>query len=258
MGMTNPILDRLARGDTALGAWTVTGSPLAVEAMIAPGVDFISVDLQHGSSELSDLRALVTAVEARGLPLVARVSGNDPTVIGRALDLGAMGVIVPLVDDRAAAERAIAACRFAPHGNRSYGPSHVGMAQGTWDPRELERIAVFVMVETSTALANVGEIASTPGLTGIVVGPSDLSIALGEDAFQAHTTPRVVDAIMAIKDACIAVGVAPGIVCPTAEHGARYLAAGFRFMTLGSDVGLLLGGMARLMADLTTARGATV
>lgn len=257
MGMSNPILDRLGRGEAALGAWTVTGSPLAAEAMIAPGIDFVAVDLQHGSPELSDLRPVVTAVEARGVPLVARVAVNDATVIGRALDLGALGIIVPLVDDTDAAARAVAACRYAPAGVRSYGPSHVGMAQGTWDPRELERVAVFVMVETARALANVRAIAATPGISGIVIGPSDLSIALGEDAFQAHQTPRVVDAIMTIKDACLDADVAAGIVCPSAEVGARYLAAGFRFITLGSDVGLLLGGMSRLMADLETARSAT-
>ncbi len=257
MGMSNPILDRLASGQPTLGAWTVTGSPLAAEAMIAPGIDLVAVDLQHGSPELSDLRPVVTAVEARGVPLVARVAVNDPTVIGRALDLGALGVIVPLVEDGAAAARAVAACRYAPMGVRSYGPSHVGLAQGTWDPRELERVATLVMVETSTALANVREIAATPGITGIVIGPSDLSIALGEDAFKAHQTPRMVDAFMAIRDACLEAGVAAGIVCPTAEAAARYLAAGFRFLTLGSDVGLLLGGMSRLMGDLEAARATT-
>jgi 4-hydroxy-2-oxoheptanedioate aldolase len=248
MAFSNPILAGLADGGRVLGTFCVTGSPMAAEAMVTEGVDFVAIDMQHGAPEMGDLRAIVTAVESRGVPAVARVAVNDPTIIGRALDLGCLAVIVPLVEDADGAARAVAAARYAPHGSRSYGPSHVGFRHGTWDPRELERVGVFVMVETARGLANVRQIAGTPGLDGIVVGPSDLAIALGHDAFRAHQTPPVVAAILAVRDACREAGTAAGIICPSAEVAVRYLAEGFRFVTVTTDVALLLTGMREHMA----------
>ena len=256
MGLTNPIIDKLAAGGPAIGNFCVTGSAMAAEALVAEGIDFVAFDMQHGTLEAGDLRGLVTAVENRGVPAVARVAVNDATVIGRALDLGALGVIVPLVEDGAAAARAVAATRYAPTGIRSYGPSHVGLVHGTWDPRDLEQVVTFVMVETARGLANVAEIAATPGIDGIVIGPSDLAVALGHDAFRAHDTPAVVDAIMAIRDACTAAGTVAGIICPGVDAAARYLAAGFRFVTVTTDMALLMGGMREQMDRLKAARSA--
>jgi 4-hydroxy-2-oxoheptanedioate aldolase len=247
----DPVSSRLADGGRAIGTFCVTGSGMAAEALVADGIDFVAVDMQHGSVETGDLRALVTAIEARGVPAVARVAANDPTVIGRAADLGALGVIVPLVEDRAGAERAVAALRYAPRGVRSYGPSHAGMTQGTWDPRDLEQVAAFVMVETAAGLANAREIAATPGIDGVVIGPSDLAVALGQDPFRAHDTPEVVRAILDVRDACVEAGTAPGIICPTASVALRYLREGFRFVTITTDMALLLGGLA---AELTRLR----
>jgi 4-hydroxy-2-oxoheptanedioate aldolase len=257
MTFRNPLLDRLAGQGRAVGAWSVTGSPLACEALITTGIDFVAVDLQHGSAELADLREAVSAIENRGVPALARVPVNDAAIIGRALDLGALGVIVPLVDDAEAAARAVAATRYAPAGSRSYGPSHFGLVHGSFAPEDAEAVATVVMVETRRGVENVDAIAATPGVSAILIGPSDLAIALGFAPQAAHDTPEVRDAIMRIKDACVETGVAAGIVCPTAQTAARYLAAGFRLVTLGSDVGVLMGGMARLVAELDAANAGT-
>lgn len=238
-----------------MGTWSITGSPMGAEALIAPGIDFIAVDLQHGSLELADLRPVVTAIENRGAVALARVAVNDAAVIGRALDLGALGVIVPLVDDPDGAARAVAAARYFPDGIRSYGPNHFGLVHGTYAPADAASVAVVAMIETRHGLAQAQAIAATPGLDAILIGPADLALALGHDPDVAHETDEVIGAFMTVRDACRAAGIAAGIVCPTPALAARYLSAGFRLITLGSDLGLLAGGIHRLLADLETATG---
>jgi 4-hydroxy-2-oxoheptanedioate aldolase len=154
-----------------IGLWASIPSTLTAEATAAAGADYIVVDQQHGAVEPGALLAMLQAIAAGGAPSMVRVAANDPFVIGHALDVGAHGVIVPMVDDGAAAARAVAACRYAPEGVRSFGALRGG--------GEGARPLCLVMIETRAGLEAVDEIAATPGLDGIYIGPSDLSLSLG-------------------------------------------------------------------------------
>ena len=179
MAYVNPILERWREGGVVYSGWVSSGEPLTANWLAAAGFDEVLADLQHGAVEVGHLPALFAAIEARGVAPAARVPANDPTVIGRVLDMGALSVMVPMVESRAEAEAAVAACRFAPAGRRSMGPLRPMTTFGTEDPAELSKVACVVQIETADGLANVDAIASTPGLDAMFIGPGDLSLSLG-------------------------------------------------------------------------------
>jgi 4-hydroxy-2-oxoheptanedioate aldolase len=195
--------------------------------------------------------AMFTAIEARGAVPLVRVTFDEPWMINRVLDLGAAGVIVPLVNNAEEARRAVSGCRYPPHGLRSYGPLRAALSVGSADPERLEAGALcFVMIETRPGLDNVEEIAATPGLDGIYIGPSDLSIGLGREP--GHGGDVLERAIDRIAGACDAAGIIAGMHCNGGGEEARARArAGFRMVTVGVDAALF---RAAVSAELGVAR----
>jgi len=253
MGFENPLLRAWVEGRTTFGAFAMLPSPVSAEALARPGIDWVCADFQHGQIGRSDFIALVAGITARGAVPVARVAAADETLIGQALDDGALAVIVPLVEDRATAELAVAACRFPPNGRRSYGPGRFAAATGSWDPADAEHVACIVMVETAAGLANVEAIATTTGIDGIVIGASDLAISLGVSPTVAHETDVVTDAIARIREATTDAGHIAGIVCPDGTLARRYADDGFRMISVATDLTVLMGGVER---ELAAAMGA--
>src|SRR5665213_3057212 len=169
-----------AAARTALGVWVTLPSSLNVEWIVGDGLDYVCFDLQHGLGGFDSLAAQIAACSAAGPTPLVRTPGNEPFQIGKALDFGALGGIVPLVASPEAAAAAVAACRYPPTGVRSYGPTRLEGVVGTADPSRLEREALcFVMVENTEGLECVEAIAATAGLDGIYVGPADLGISMG-------------------------------------------------------------------------------
>src|SRR3712207_2263361 len=163
-------------GRAAYGSWLVVPGSFGAELMARVGVDYVCVDGQHGILGYDAMVPMFQAISAAGVAPITRVVQNDPGEIGKALDAGAWGVIVPLVSNAQEAARAVAACRYPPRGMRSYGPVRASAATGLSDPDELGAEALcLVMVETREGLNNVEEIAATPGLDGIYIGPGDLA-----------------------------------------------------------------------------------
>jgi 4-hydroxy-2-oxoheptanedioate aldolase len=196
--------------------------------------------------------SMFSAIEARGAVPLARVLYNEPWMVNRVLDLGAAGVIVPLVGNAADAKRAVSGCRYPPHGVRSYGPLRAALTVGSADPERLAAGALcFIMVETREGLEHVEEIAATAGLSGIYIGPSDLSLGLGREP--GHGGEVLEQAITRVREACTAAGIVPGMHCVGggAEARAR-AAAGFRLVTVGVDASFF---GARIGDELATARG---
>jgi len=229
---------RLRNRERILGYWSVLDCPVATEWLAYVGWDYLALDLQHGLIGYSGMLSGLTAVDAAGGPVgLVRVEANDPTPIGRALDAGAAGVIVPLVDDAAGAARAVAAATYPPNGIRSYGPMRSQLRIGPV-PAEADRdTVVLAMIETPEGLANVEEICAVPGLDGVYVGPSDLRLAVGG----AHPQdPAVADefeaAVTRVREAAAAAGVAAGIHTPEGAVAARRLAEGFTFASVASDL----------------------
>jgi 4-hydroxy-2-oxoheptanedioate aldolase len=221
-------LRSVLRGDrAAVGLWASIPSSLTAEVAAATGADYVVVDQQHGAVDPAEMVAMLQGIAAGGSVGLVRVARNDPWVIGNALDLGAAGVIVPMVDDGAAAARAVSACRYAPDGERSFGT-----VRGAADPTPV----CLVMIETRAGLEHVEEIVSTPGLDGVYIGPSDLALSLGLQPTLTIEHAAVLDAIEEIRAACHRAGVLVGVHCLQGEDAARYVTRGFALVTAGGDV----------------------
>lgn len=245
---------RVRARERVLGYWALLDSPVSTERIACLGYDYVALDAQHGLLGYSGLVAGLTAIDAGGLSVgLVRVEANDPTYIGKALDAGAAGVIVPLVDDAAQAAAAVAAATYPPTGRRSYGPMRAGLRVGPLPAESDTTRLVLVMIETAQGLANIAEICATPGVDGVYVGPVDLCLALGgafpwdpavSEEFQA--------ALKTVRETAAAAGIAAGIHTDSGEQAAQRLAEGFTFATVSSDLVHLAQAAA---AHLATATG---
>ena len=251
MAFENPILAKWRSGWPTLGLWCSTANPAMAEYAATVDTDFILWDQQHGLVTDADLAQCFRAVLGRDVAPLARVAANDLTLIGRALDAGAYGVVVPLVNTAAEALAAARACRYPPDGERSFGPNRVGIVMQGYDPKKLGEVACIVMVETATGLANVEAIAATAGVDAILIGPSDLAIGLGlapDDRGAKHAV-----AVKRIADVCRVQGIASGIVLGDGATAKRHIDLGFQFINVATDLGLIMSG---LKHELAVARGA--
>jgi 4-hydroxy-2-oxoheptanedioate aldolase len=228
---------RVRAREQVLGYWAVLDAPVATERLARIGYDYVALDAQHGLLGYSGVLQGLMAIDAGGGIGVVRVEANHPTPIGRALDAGATAVIVPLVDDAEQAAAAVAAARYAPHGIRSYGPMRSGLRIGPRPDEANARTVVLAMIETAAGLANVESICATPGLDGIYVGPSDLSLALGA-AFPNDPAieSEFAAALVRIQRAAAATGIAAGIHTPDGETARRRLGEGFTLASIASDL----------------------
>lgn len=253
---------RRVRGrEPLLGYWVVLDAPPATERLAATGYDLVVLDAQHGLLDdrgvLAGLMAVDAAAGVAGAPGavgVVRVAANDPTPIGRALDAGAAGVIVPLVSSAREAADAVRAARYPPDGIRSFGPLRSSLRVGPAPVDSNAAVAVLAMVETPGGLADVADIAATPGLDGLFVGPNDLRLALGaptpdDPAFD----DRLEAALVAVREACDAAGIAAGIFTTSGEQAAQRLAEGFTFVCVSGDLAHLEQAA---RDELAVARGA--
>ncbi len=228
-------------------------SSFGAEVLAGTGVDYVCVDQQHGVIGYDAMVPMLQAIDAGGAAPITRVLSGDPYRIMKSLDAGAWGVIVPLVNSAADAERAVAACRYPPRGVRSYGPVRAAGVVGSGDPEVLEAAALcLVMVETRGALERVDEIAATPGLDGIYVGPSDLALSLGLPPTLEILEDEHAKAIERVREACARNGIVAGIHAPSGEWARRHAEAGFDMVTVATDASLLRGAA---LAELAVARG---
>ncbi len=229
-------------GQETLGLWLASADPAAVEQLGNVGYDYICLDLQHG---LIDYGNVVPALQAQqrseSIP-IARAPWNEPGIIGKLLDAGVMGVIIPMVNTVAEAEQAVAACRYAPQGSRSFGPTRAGGVLGSsyYDEANTQ-IACIPMIETVTALENLDEIAKVEGIDALYVGPADLGISLGLGPGSDNEDQSFKDAIDHILAACAANGLAPGIHSVPGLVQKR-LSQGFKMVTVTSDLGAVSAG----------------
>jgi 4-hydroxy-2-oxoheptanedioate aldolase len=238
----NKIRAALAEGRPSFGGWSTMGDSVSAELMGGAGFDWVIVDTQHGSVTGSDLVRVIQALALGGTPAVVRVPWTDEATIMRALDVGATGVIVPMVNSPEDAAAAASAMRYPPDGIRSMGPTRgafVSTAAANAD------VVLLVMVETAEALDRVDEIAAVPGVDGIFVGPVDLALSLGLPLDWTGTHPDVLAAMDTIVAAADKAGVFVGTVSSGAAHAKDLVGRGVKFVSLGADVGYLRAGIAR-------------
>lgn len=230
--------ERLRRRERLIGYWSVLDSPVSTEWLAHVGYDYIALDMQHGLIGYSGMVAGLTAIDAAHGPVgLIRIEANHPTPIGRALDAGAAGVIVPLVNTAAEAAAAVNAATYPPNGIRSYGPMRSQLRIGPTPAVADADTVVLAMIETPQGLENVESICQTTGLAGVYVGPSDLRLAVGGT----HPQDPAVDdefesALRRVSEAAAAAGIAAGIHTPDGATAARRLADGFTFASVASDL----------------------
>lgn len=236
--------DIWAGGGTALGAWLSIPSPESAEVVARAGYDYVCIDMQHGLADYQTALRMLQVIGLGDATPVVRVPWNEPGIIGRALDAGAMAIIIPMVNDVAAAASAVAACRYAPAGSRSFGPTRAAMQEGRgyFDVANSE-VACIPMIETQEAMGNLDDILTVEGVDAVYVGPADLSVSHGLPPGNNDDEPVFADALTGIVEACGRSGVVPGI------HGTPGLAgrrrdAGFRMITVSTDM-VALGGALR-------------
>jgi 4-hydroxy-2-oxoheptanedioate aldolase len=250
----NAALAKWREGQQTIGGWLSLANTHTAELMANAGFDWLCIDMQHGLLDYGDLRHMLPAISTTDTTPIVRVAGNDPAAIMKVLDAGAMGVIVPLVNNRAEAAAAVAACRYPPDGGRSFGPIRAALYGGRGYAAEAnEEIACIVMIETKEGIANLEEIVTTPGLGGVYVGPADLGYALGLSPRGDTHEPQHHETVKRILDCCKAHNVPVGIHTGGLDYTRRRLEAGFDFVTLGSDAGFM---MQAVTTELAAARGA--
>jgi 4-hydroxy-2-oxoheptanedioate aldolase len=234
---------RLRDGETLLGASCAYGSPMVAEVMAGAGLDYIYLDQQHGLTSFDTLVHMLRALRGSPTTPIVRVLDNDAKLIGQALDAGAEGVIIPMVNSRVDAERAAAACRYAPLGMRSFGPVRGGVVYGRDTTAANERTLCLVMIETAEGVAAADEIARVQGIDGVYIGQADLALSLGLEALVKIQPGVHADAIDAIRKACRTAGIAVGI-----NGDPKGMAAeGYRIITVGSDMAIVNAGVAQLI-----------
>ena len=242
---------RMARPEPLLFSWmTIASSALAGQMARLP-IEGVCLDLQHGMIGFSAAAPMIAAINAAGRPAIVRCRWNDPALVGQALDAGAAAVIAPMVNSRAEAEALVRAAKYPPIGGRSWGGYTAlqasGLSAGEYLAEANRLTLVFAMIETEAALGQAEDIAATPGLDGLFVGPSDLSIAISNGAGIDKTGPRTLAAMTRIATAAAVNGLVAGAFGGGADVIRAYLKLGYRFISAGVDADLLQAGAAELL-----------
>jgi len=250
--MHNIALNRWRDGLPSYGAWINLPDIHVTETLARLGTDWLCFDLQHGLMDYRDLTQLLPAISGLEVTPLVRVAANQPDQIGKALDIGVHGVIVPMVNGVEDAARAASACRYPPNGSRSVGPMRCAMLEGLgYLATANSQVACIPMIETEEGLANVEAIAAVEGVDALFIGPMDLCFGLGLPP-GSFADPVFTAAIERIKAACKAAGIAVGMFGYNAEMAAQSIEAGFQFVSIGTDISFFRSGAQQAFA---TARG---
>lgn len=233
--MAPNIKDRWRQGEVTLGAWLMVPSPLTAEILAKGGFDWVLIDMQHGCMDYETAVDMIRAIDLSGAMPIVRVPWNEPGIIGRMLDAGAMGIVAPMIDSVEDARRLVAACRYPPAGRRSLGPVRVGARDGMgYVATANERVCVIPMIETVAALEAVEDIAAVEGVDALFVGPFDLSFALGLPPGDNDGKPVFDAAIARVNAAARARGIATSVLSTQALAPLR-ASQGFQMISVITD-----------------------
>ncbi|MBB3951378.1 HpcH/HpaI aldolase family protein [Aureimonas jatrophae] len=243
----------LDREGSALSAWSSLGDP-TVHEVLARTFDAVTLDVQHGLQSVDEIRDGIARVVLAGRPVLVRVPVDDLSLAARALDFGAHGVILPMVEGAEDARRFARALSYPPRGQRSYGPARAAdlhqMPSGPDYMRAAhDAIMTFAMIETPAALAAIDDILAVEELHGVFVGPSDLSLAIDSSRLDPDGE-RTESAVRTIAQKASQAGKATAIYAATAETARRYAAMGYDLICVASDIALLRDASRRIVETI--------
>jgi 4-hydroxy-2-oxoheptanedioate aldolase len=240
---------RLRSGETVYCGWCALASPILLEVAARDGFSAVSIDMQHGLWDFAGAVAGIGAINAAGAAPIVRVPHGGFAIASRVLDVGAEGVIAPLINNATDARKFVAAAKYPPLGERSWGPNRAMMLGGFADAKTYLREAnqstvTIAMIETREALANVDSIAAVEGIDVLFVGPSDLSITMSEGAVLDPHSKEVEAGLDKLLAAAKKAGKVAGLYCANATRAAAVAKRGFGFLPVGSDLGFYREGLA--------------
>jgi len=253
----NKVKTLWAEGKPVLHGWLSIGNPFTAEIMAAQGYDAISIDIQHGALDYSAVLPMFQAMRASGVTIGARVPWLEPGIIMKALDAGAMNIICPMINTAEQAAEFVSYMRYPPYGQRSFGPTRVGVALPGYGLRMNSEVLALAMIETAEGVANLDAIAATPGLDGIYVGPADLTLGTQEGRLAPgfdREEPEMIELIQHIAKVCEKNGIKACLHCGTPEYAAKAAGWGYSLTTVSGDTRLLAGAAAasvKRLRDLT-------
>ena len=233
----------------AVNVFLSTPGSFTAEVMASLGWDGVTVDMQHGVSDYSDLVPMLQSMSRYDPAPMVRVPWNDPAIIMKSLDAGVYGVICPMINTAEECERFVGACRYAPRGYRSTGPIRAVFYAGTdYHDHADETVLTFAMIETQEAVDNLSGICAVPGLDAVYIGPSDLSVSIGGSPGGDQRAPDVMERIDLTLAAAHENGIKAGIHCMSAEYANEMVEKGFDLVTLSSEFRHMLASANAMLA----------
>ncbi len=239
---TNWVRERLRSGKPAIGCFLGLGSPNVAELMAQAGYDWLLIETEHNGLDSAEIEHMLMAIKGTDTIPMVRVPSASPVFIQRALDIGALGLLVPMVKTADEARAIVSATRYPPEGTRGFGPlraSSYTMDNEDYFNRANDNILVALIIETREAVDNLEAIAAVPGVDAFHLGPADLSIALGSDPL--HLPLPEVDAVL---EGMLDVGRKTGVAMGTSANDPETLRAlqdrGINFLSYGPDYTLMV------------------
>lgn len=240
--MINKVKQKLGRGEVSFGSWLTLSHTAIAEIMAKSGFEWLAIDMEHSVIGIQDIEPLIQVIEASGCVPLVRLWSNDPVLAKRVMDAGAYGVIVPMINSRKDAERAVSSVKYPPDGARGVGlyrAQGFGVKFEEYKSSINQESLVIVQIEHKEAVENIPEIVSVPGVDGVMIGPYDISASLGVIGELDH--PLVTQAQEKVLSAAKAANKAAGIhvVYPSLEAVKSRMNEGFRFIAYSTDAILL-------------------
>jgi len=233
----------------AVNVFLSTPGSFTAEVMASLGWDGVTVDMQHGVNDYSDLVPMFQGMTRYDPAPMVRVPWNDPAIIMKSLDAGAYGVICPMINTADECEQFVGACRYAPRGYRSTGPIRAVFYAGSdYHDHADNTVLTFAMIETQEAVDNLDGICSVPGLNAVYIGPSDLSVSIGGGPGGDQRTSEVMECIDQTLEAAHRHGIKAGIHAMSAEYANEMVVKGFDLVTLSSDFRHMMGSANAMLA----------
>lgn len=233
--MANKLKQIWDAGNAVINGWLAIPNSFSAEIMAQTGWDSVTVDMQHGIQDYQSMVHCFQAMQAHPVAPLVRIPWNEPGIVGKVMDAGAVGVICPMVNTAAEARAFVDACYYPPQGRRSNGPIRAGMYTPNYQSTANDQIACIPMIETGEAVANLDAILDVPGIDAVYIGPSDLGFSIGLIPILDREEKQILDIYDKVIAAAGKRGIAVGVHCGSPAYARKAIGMGFKMVTIGSD-----------------------